>query len=113
MAKPCIRRYTRGFALLRRTWNSGDLVTLDLPQSLFTEAIDDLHPETVAVLRGPLVYVALNPPAGPARLASLDGWKTLAGSPGIYRARSAGTESLLAPLYFVREESYTTYFQKS
>ena len=103
----------RGFSLLHRTWKNGDVVTLDMPQDFFTEAIDDLHPETVAVLRGPLVYVAVNPLTGQTPLATLDRWKLFSGSSGLYRARSAGIDSVFAPLYFVREERYTTYFQKS
>jgi len=106
----------KGFAALRRTWKSGDAITLDLPQTLRTEAIDDLHPETVAALRGPLVYVELNPATGPAQLAPLENWQILAGSSGTYRPRNSGRNAsedrVFAPIYFVREESYTTYFQK-
>jgi len=107
----------RGFAILKRTWKSGDAVTLDLQQALRTEAIDDLHPETVAVLRGPLVYVELNPAAGPAQLAPLENWQIVAEAPGTYRARNVGRNAskdrVFAPIYRVREESYTTYFRKA
>lgn len=111
--KPESAEMRRGFAILRRRWGQGDIVTLDLPQSFRTEAIDDLHPETVAVLRGPLLYVDLNPVPGEARLGQLDGRKPVEGIPGVFVARGAGRESVHAPLYFVHEESYTTYFEKS
>ena len=103
----------RGFAILRRKWSAGDTVTLDLPLSFRTEAIDDLHPKTVAVLRGPLMYVQLNPAPGPARLEQLDGLQPAADAQGVFFAREAGEKSAYAPFYFVREESYTTYFEKS
>ncbi len=111
--KPASIEMRRGFAILRRSWSRGDTVTLDLPQSFRTEAIDDLHPETMAVLRGPLLYVELNPPPGRATLGQLDGRKPLAGTPGIFVARAGARESVHAPLYSVRNESYTTYFEKS
>jgi len=103
----------RGFAILRRQWRPGDTVTLDLPQNFRTEAIDDLHPHTVAVLRGPLLYVELNPLPGQARLARLDGLQLVADTQGVFYARAAGRQSVFAPFHHVRQESYTTYFEKS
>lgn len=103
----------RGFAVLRRRWNSGDAVTLELPQSFRTEAIDDLHPDTVAVLRGPLVYVELNPAEGSASLAQMDSLRPIPDSPGFYSAGSGEAMRVHSPLYFVRNESYTTYFESA
>lgn len=103
----------RGYAMIRRTWKSGDVIHLELPQAARTEAIDDLHPETVAVLRGPLVYVALNPATATVQLAGVDSWQPLAESAVIFRAKNAGRDQIFVPLYFVGDESYTTYFQKS
>jgi uncharacterized protein len=111
--KPAAVEMRRGFAVLRRKWTTGDTVTLDLPQSFRTEAIDDLHPETVAVLRGPLLYVELNPGAGQARLAPLDGLRPVDGNPGLFYAGDTGLRRVHAPLYSVHNESYTTYFDKS
>jgi DUF1680 family protein len=106
----------KGFAALTRTWKSGDAIMLTLPQTPRTEAIDDLHPETVAALRGPLVYVETNPAPGPARLATLENWQALSGSPGTYHTGNASSDAnrdrVFAPIYCVRDESYTTYFQK-
>jgi len=105
--KPITADIDRGFAVLKRRWRDGDTVTLTLEQTFRTEAIDDMHPETVAVLRGPLVYVELNPPAGTSYLAPITRMRPLAGADGAY---SVG-DRVFAPLYLVRDERYTTYFR--
>ncbi|HET7102613.1 MAG TPA: beta-L-arabinofuranosidase domain-containing protein [Terracidiphilus sp.] len=102
-----------GFALIARTWQDGDVIRVDLPQSVMAEPIDDLHPGVVALLRGPLVYVALNPPDGLARMPDMDTWRPIANPMGAFRAGGRGAESILSPLYRVHEERYSTYFQKS
>jgi len=43
------------FAPIRRKWKSGDRVELELPLKTRVEAFDMQHPDTVAVLVGPLV----------------------------------------------------------
>jgi DUF1680 family protein len=110
---PAHARMERGFALLRRRWNPGDTVTLELPQSFRSESIDDLHPKTVAVLRGPVVYVELNPAAGESSLAQIDALRPMVDSPGFYAVGSGERMRVHAPLYFVRNESYTTYFESA
>ena len=57
-----------------------------------TEAIDDRHADTVALMRGPLMMVAVNAPDGMPDLAA----------PGLR----------FAPFYTVRGEKYTTYFKQ-
>jgi DUF1680 family protein len=104
---------SRGFAVLRRRWHAGDTVSFDLPLSFRTEPIDDLHPQTVAALRGPLLYVELNPVEGNARLGALEGRQPAPGVPGLFREHVAGRERLHLPFYAVRDESYTTYFENS
>jgi hypothetical protein len=49
---------TKGFAVVRRTWKSGDVVELELPSRLRVEAIDAAHPDVVALMKGPLVLFA-------------------------------------------------------
>lgn len=103
----------RGFAVLRRRWHGGDVVKLELPQNFRTEPIDEQHPKTVAMLRGPLVYVELNPAAGETSLAGVDALRPLADSSGLFYAGSGERMRVHAPLYFVRNESYTTYFESA
>ena len=103
----------KGFALLQRTWNNGDTVTLTLPLDFRTEPIDDLHPHTVALLRGPLLYVQINPPTGSERLTNLDALRPLDAAAGVLVEQTSAQARVHVPFYFVRNESYTTYFEKA
>jgi DUF1680 family protein len=47
------------FAALHREWKTGDRVELELPLKIRLEAIDPRHSDTVALLRGPLVLMAV------------------------------------------------------
>jgi DUF1680 family protein len=45
------------WASIRRTWQSGDQVDVQIPLTLRMEAVDRQHPDRVAVIRGPVVLV--------------------------------------------------------
>src|SRR5581483_11206304 len=47
------------FAAIRREWKTGDRVDLDLPLTMRLESIDTRHTDTVALLRGPVVLMAV------------------------------------------------------
>jgi uncharacterized protein len=47
------------FAQLRREWHSGDRIELTLPLPLRIQPVDAQHPDTVALLAGPLVLMRL------------------------------------------------------
>ena len=47
------------FAAIRREWKTGDRVELELPLKMRLETIDIRHADTVALLRGPLVLMAV------------------------------------------------------
>jgi len=51
----------RSFAAIRRSWRNHDSVQITLPFSFRTEAIDEQHSNKVALMRGPLMLVALDP----------------------------------------------------
>ena len=80
------------FATVRRRWRRNDTLEVRLPFRDRTEAIDDRHTDMVALMRGPLMMVAVNAPDGMPELAT----------PGLR----------FAPFYTVRGESYTTYFKQ-
>jgi len=101
------------YIAIRRAWKAGDRVELTLPQSFRTEAIDDLHPNTVALMRGPVQYVALNPAndLGKQPLTLPAGLKQVA--PQAFVENYGSTQVVFVPLYQVRNETYTTYFSKA
>jgi uncharacterized protein len=47
------------FAAIRRTWQTGDRVDLELPMKMRLEPIDPRHADTVALVRGPLALMAV------------------------------------------------------
>jgi len=108
--KPASFAVRRGFAHVRRSWRSGDTVTLELPMKFRTEAIDEQHKETVALLRGPLVYVQLNPAQSGAKLARLESLQAHSAMPGTYTDAAA---CIYAPFYAVGDQGYTMYFERS
>ncbi|HKO14388.1 MAG TPA: beta-L-arabinofuranosidase domain-containing protein [Acidobacteriaceae bacterium] len=110
--QPAVAETSRGFAVIRRRWTTGDTVRLEFPQNSRTESIDDLHPDTVALLRGPLVYVEINPAAGDSLLPRPDTLHPTLGASGLYSAANSGRARVYAPLYWVRNEAYSTYFTK-
>jgi hypothetical protein len=101
----------RGFAQVRRRWKTGDTVTLELPMEFRLEPIDELHRETVAMLRGPLVYVERDPVEEHASLPRLDALRPVNGNAQQYSV--SGQKKNYTPFYSVQNESYTMYFEKS
>jgi hypothetical protein len=101
------------YIALRRTWRKGDQLELTLPQDFRTEPIDDLHPETVALMRGPVQYVALNPTAELSRdrLKLPSGLQQVAAQSFV--ENYAGSRIVFVPLYQVENVTYTSYFSKS
>ena len=101
------------YAAIRRTWRPGDRIELTLPQAFRTEPIDELHPETVALMRGPVQYVALNPTAelGHDRLALPSGLKQIGAQSFV--ENYAGNQVVFIPLHQIQNETYTTYFSKA
>ena len=102
------------FATIKRRWSNNDTVDLRLPFGFRTEAIDKQHPETVAAMRGPLMYVAATPPAN---LASLplrlpESLVPLSNAPGIFRYDLPEQTLQFKPFFTIHDERYNTYFLK-
>jgi DUF1680 family protein len=96
------------FAEIRRVWKNGDRIEMELPMKLRLEAIDMQHPETVALLRGPLVLFAITdkPPAATSQqlLAA-----TRSG-PESWKVEADGGKIELLPFTAIQDQQYATYW---
>lgn len=102
------------FAALQRTWRNGDRVELNIPQRWRTQPIDRSHPNTVALLRGPLLYSALDfAGRGTAPPLHLPALTPVTGVSQTFRQSTAGQQILFVPFYSVKNESYDVYFERS
>ena len=101
------------FCELRRAWKD-DAIRLELPKSLWTEAIPD-EPETVAFLDGPVLLAGLCDEGctlhGEAHtLLAPDNEREWTNWQAGYRTRGQERNFRFAPLYEVADERYTVYF---
>lgn len=103
------------FATIQRHWQGGDVVDLVLPQGFRVEPIDESHPEVVAVMRGPLMYVGLNPWPGlfETPLALPQALEPLPGEAQAFHASVAGRDLVMTPFHLVQDETYNTYFRRA
>jgi DUF1680 family protein len=95
------------FLTIRRSWKKGDRIEMELPMKMRLEAIDAQHPQTVALLRGPLVLFAITD-AAPAVTARqlLAAKKTGEQS---WQVETAGGPMSLLPFTAIAEQQYSTY----
>ncbi len=90
------------YAILSRVWKSGDVIDLNMPFSLRTEAFRD-NPRRFAVLYGPLVLSAEVDPTqpSPAVVASPEPWvaslKPVVGKPATFSSSGALVQTLGNP----------------
>lgn len=99
------------FAAIRREWRTGDRVELELPLKMRLEPIDPRHPDTVALLRGPLVLMAVKPEQD-SPMPKVTREQLLAARPVSERqweVSSLGGPLTLLPFTSLGERPYTTY----
>jgi len=104
--EPMKVRMDAGFATVERIWKDGDKVELALSLPMRLEAINEKHPDTVAVVRGPLVLFGIgeNVPKvsrgqllSAVRVPQQNAWK-------------AG-DLVLRPFAEIGDERYNTYLR--
>jgi DUF1680 family protein len=95
------------FATIRRSWKTGDRIEMNLPMRLRLEAIDARHPQTVALLCGPLVLFAITD-VGPAVTARqlLSAKKT---GPESWQVETDLGPMDMLPFTAIGDQQYSTY----
>jgi uncharacterized protein len=102
-----------GFATLHNRWKDGDRIELELPLPLRVEAIDPQHPDTVALLRGPLVLFAVTKQAPTVPRHQLLAARPIPGHTATWQVETASGPLRLMPFTAIGEEPYTTYLNVS
>jgi DUF1680 family protein len=103
------------FAAIRREWKTGDRVELELPLRMRLEAIDAEHSDTVALLRGPLVLMAVKDEQA-APLPKVTREQLLAAKRASERQWQVATASgpvTMLPFTWMGSRPYTTYVKVS
>lgn len=99
------------FLPVKREWKDGDTIEYTIDRSLRLEAVDARHPNTVALLCGPVSLFAINSPNSKFTRAQL-----LAISQGKSDAKNWKAESAVAPVTFqafpeIRDQQYRLYHE--
>ena len=99
------------FAAIHRRWRSNDTIQVTLPFSFRIEPVDEQHPNTVALMHGPLMMVAMNPEITlPRRIfGSPGGIKPVPFQSVTFEVQQAAQVSRFEPFYKVQGEAYTSY----
>ena len=100
-----------GFAAVRRTWKTGDVVELELPAKLRLQPLNDIHPETAALMYGPLVLFAMTD-AQPV-ITRRQAFAARRTGTAEWTIETDTTPLKLAPFTAVGDAAYTTYLKLS
>ena len=97
------------FWALHRPWSTGDRVELDLPMTSRLEAVDPRHPQSVALLFGPLVLFPVTD-TQPV-LTREDLLATNRVDQRSWEVKTAGAPIKMLPFTDIEDEQYTTYLR--
>lgn len=98
------------FAVIRRTWKTGDIIHVRMPMSLDLQAVDAQNPDLVSLQHGPLVLFALADAQPGFAHSELLNARPANNPKGDWLAKNiAGTTVVMRPFMSIDEESYSTY----
>ena len=97
------------FAALHRQWKTGDRIELDMPMTTRLEPVDPQHPQTVALLFGPLVLFAITDTQPSMTHADLLAAKRT--GQRSWQVKTTGAPVKMLPFIDIGEEQYSTYLR--
>ena len=111
---PDVKAERGSFAALARRWRKGDTIELELPFAFRAVAIEESAPNSVAVMRGPVMLTAIDPPEElVAARSALENMDAVPGKPLEFDCRTDSGKVRMRPFYQVRGETYSTYFRRN
>ncbi len=102
---------TGSFLRLERKWRNGDEIALTLPMNLRLEAIGPRHPDTVALMNGPLVLFALGDNQITPTAKQLLAARRVGDSRWL--VESGASTVKFSPFTAIGDEAYRTYLQSA
>jgi hypothetical protein len=97
------------FACLKRRWHSGDRIDLELLRELELKAVDAEHPDTVALVYGPLVLFAVTEGVPKVTRRQLLAARRPNAEMPEWRVYAIGGSLRLIPFWAVKDERYSLY----
>jgi len=97
------------FAAIHHQWNTGDRIELNLPTPMRLESVDPQHPQTVALVFGPLVLFAITDTQRSVTRADLLAAKRA--DQRSWQVKTAGEPFKLLPFTDIGDEQYSTYLR--
>ena len=99
------------FAAVRRTWESDDRVEIDMPLKMRVQAVDPQHPDTVALLSGPVVLFAITETVPAITRQQFLAARKIGAQK--WQAETAKAPITLRPFTAIADEQYSTYLNVS
>lgn len=99
---------TGSFAVLHRQWKNGDRIEYTVEMPYGVESIDPQHPNTVALLRGPLTLFAIDSPDGKLTRSQLLGAEQHGRG---YTVRHEQHPVVFRPYADIHDEKYRLYHE--
>jgi DUF1680 family protein len=97
------------FAEIHRPWSTGDRVEIELPMTKRLEAVDPRHPQTVALVSGPLVLFAVTDTLPVLTRADLLAANRV--NKQSWQVKTANAPIKMLPFAEIGDEQYTTYLR--